>query len=187
LVPAEEGISYGQPVGADGLAKIDDIEPDRYLVHVFPSQPGLYVSSLELNYRDISNEYVDLSAYSLARVTAVLRSGTGVISGTMTARAGMVILAPQSPSPDGLNVQHQIVRNDGTFEFHNVPPGDYVLYAAEESNLQLWFQPAFLDALKDLATPVHVDENENQQVPPLYGIERSILRARAMSVGFYFQ
>ncbi len=187
LVPFDEGISYGQPVGADGVIKIDGVEPNRYLFQVFPGEPGLYVSSLELNHQDVSNEYVDLSAGSISQVTAVLRAGTGVIRGTVTDGAEMVILAPESPWPDGSNIEHQTVRNGGTFEFRNVPPGDYFLYAARQSNSRLWLQPSFLNALKDFATPVHVNENEIRYLPSPRIIERSILRARAMSVGFYFE
>jgi hypothetical protein len=63
----------------------------------------------------------------------------------------------------------------------------YARAAAAMTNGQLWFQPSFLDALKDLGTPVHVNENEDQRVQALQGIERSILRARAEAVGFYFE
>lgn len=187
LVPLDEGISYGEPAGADGFVKIDGVEPNRYLIQVFPSAPGLYVSSLELNHHDISNQYVDLSAYSLVQVTAILRSGAGVISGTVNDGIGMVVLSPKSPSPDGSNVHEDVVRSGHRFEFRNVPPGDYLLYGAQETNRQLWFQASFLAALKDLGAPVHLDENGNQHVQSVQGIEQSVLRARARVAGFYFE
>ncbi|HSU59825.1 MAG TPA: carboxypeptidase-like regulatory domain-containing protein [Bryobacteraceae bacterium] len=187
LVPADEGTSYAQPVGPDGVIRMAGIEPNRYLLQAFPSQPGSYVWSLELNHHDVLNKYVDLSQYPVAQVSVILRSGTGIISGRAGQSVGMVVLSPQSPSPDGSNIQHQIVQNDGAFVFRNVPPGDYFLYAAEESNLKLWSQPAFLDALNDVATCVHLDENGNQHVQLLEGIRRSVLRVRAMEAGFYFE
>ncbi len=186
LVPPGDGVSYADSVRSNGIAKIEPVNPDRYLFQVFPNQLGWYVSSVECNGEDVLNKYVEVTPYSNLQVTVMLRSDPGAITG-VARDADFVVLAPETPSPDGSDIRHQAVQSDGSFEFRNLPPGEYFLYAAKGVGSQLWLQPGFLRSLNDLATELHIRANETASIPSVPPIERSVLRARAMSAGFYLE
>jgi large repetitive protein len=188
-VPLDDGSRNafgGAAVAADGTFKLTNLEPAPYVIIVQPAQQGLYVSSLTLNQRDILNQPVDLSDSPGGQLAAVLSTGTGQIAGTVSEAPSMVVVVPQQLAPDASNVRVvNTQENNSTFSAQNLPPGDYLLYAAERANRGVWLNPLFLQAIQNLGVPVHLDESGNQSVE-LNRTAEPLLRDQALRLGLNF-
>lgn len=186
-VPMDRGSSVSASLPACGPFALNGLGSSEYLFVVQSGQAGVYVSSLTLNGRDILNQFVDVSDASAGELAAVLHSGTGEIKGNLADNASsMVVLVPKALAPDGSNVHIAYPANDGTFDFRNNPPGNYLVYATERTNAAMWMKPAFLQAVEALGTAVHVDENGSAQVK-VQQTDQNSLRDQALRAGLNFQ
>jgi hypothetical protein len=168
----------------DGSFLLRDLEPARYLITVQPSPTGLYVSSLTLNQRDILNQAVDFSNIPGGKIEAVIRSGTGIITGTVPESPAIVIAVPKSVAPDGSNVRVAHAQSHA-FGLPNLPPGDYLLYATDSWDSTPWLVPSFLEAVQNLGQAVHLDEGATQQVQ-VAQTPKNLLQDQAQRVGLNF-
>jgi hypothetical protein len=62
---------------------------------------------------------------------------------------------------------------DGAFDFRNVPPGNYKIFAFEHVNQDSWLDDSFLHLYESQGTPVRVEQSgrvtlELQPLPPWF-------------------
>lgn len=112
-----------------------------------------------------------------------MKYGTGHISGNVEDAGCRISAVPDELAPDGSNVQTTEAEEDGSFDVPNLPPGDYHVYAAEQTETWLWNQPAFLRSIEDLGMAVHLDESGAQTIR-LSCLATGVLKPRAMAAGF---
>jgi hypothetical protein len=131
----------GAPTGTtepDGTFKIPDIFPGRYRVEVKPLPDNGYVHTVELNGAASSGLELDFSRGAQgSRVKITLARDAAQLSGTVLDKDGqpigaspaIVILTADrdhvAPSLDG------IVKEGGRFNFKNIRPGKYWLFAID--------------------------------------------------------
>jgi hypothetical protein len=118
----------GQPDSSGGVI-IGHVLPGRYRIVPTPGlPPGYYPAAVMVGGRDVLGQQVELSSATSA-ITVVYRSNPGSIRGMVEQGEGATILL----WPDGPTVP-SIVRSvqagaRGSFEFPNVPPGNYLVVA----------------------------------------------------------
>ena len=153
----------------DGSHTIN-VDPGSYLIRVNGLPPGDYISSLQLNQTDALNKAVDLSQGGASQLEVVLRKGLAELDGSVMSsddsvpRPAMVILVPQSLSPDGQNILRRSTGPNATFSFRDVPPGQYTAFAVEQYNYNAWLDPNFIASLQGRGVSVDLAENDRKRI-----------------------
>lgn len=152
-------------VQSDGSIQTTPLDPGPYMMQAIVAPPTLYVKSILLNQQDVTAKAIDLSEAG-GTIEIVLGSGMATISGnTSDASSGTaVILVPNPVAPDGSNVLFANTGTAGAFQFPNLRPGDYKVFATAIRDYGTWQNPDFLGRLDAEGTSVSVGENQQQQV-----------------------
>jgi hypothetical protein len=155
-------------VSTDGSFVMTNLDPEPSLFRVAVSTAGFYVKSVLLNQQDAKDRAIDLTDSGHAKLEIVLRQGAGEIDASLSEDAAGasigIVVVPHQVAPDGSNIVLKYARADGTFAAPNLAPGEYFLYAVAGLQSGLWQTPEFLEAMRNLGTPVTVAENQRQQV-----------------------
>jgi hypothetical protein len=173
---SESGVQLagGPPLGADGRFSMEapagrsSIRIDR-----LPEQWAVKAITLDGGGGDITDGAVDFGT-GRRRVTIVLTDNFSAVSGTVVDErnrpapsASVVIFADDPsrwPAPTRF-VRKAPVAISGQFRVEPMPPGDYLMVAAELLPLVGWDDPEVLERLVPLATRIRLDEGQSRVVP----------------------
>jgi hypothetical protein len=136
--------------------------PGHFTVVRFQSLPdGYFVREVKLGGLEISPD--DFEIQSSTQLEVVLSNKAGKIAGSVLDAAGKpvpgstVTLIPS----EGNGRPAKLAADDGgAFQFTNLRPGRYSLFAWEEVDDDLWQDPDFRKKCEDRATEVTVGERE---------------------------
>lgn len=171
-------------VAADGSFAIDDVAPGEYTMRVAGAPTGTYVKAILYNRQDITLTGVDLTQGGGGEIDVVLRTGTGEVDGAIsdaTARATMMILAPETVGQDGSGVLLANLQANGNFVVRNAPPGRYYAFAVESWS-PVWQNADFLRQMQNQGATVDLAENGHVQVElPVITAEQA--QAAALPLG----
>ena len=187
------GITVGSAPIADGTFKIPasttapGVPTGDYRVYVAPVHIGrtipgnptspvptqlqnVYVKSIRLGDRDLLNDTLHIEREVQDKLEIVIGTNPGSIEGrVMTNRqqpAGMVWVALLPANKTRFKVDHRFMSTnpDGRFQFENVPPGDYQVYAWEDIEKLTWQEPRLMRAYESQGTPLHIDEGRKATI-----------------------
>ena len=172
LQPAETGgVVYGpfptQQVKPDGSFQMDDVGADRYTISLNGLPEGFYVKSVRSANLDVLAGGLEVAGGSPAPLDVVLSPNAGQVTGTVldpkTQKAAammMVVLVPQEKERRNREAFYQTATSDlsGQFTFKSVVPGEYRVFAWEESEYGAWMDPDFMKPLEGLGEAVSVSE-----------------------------
>lgn len=184
--PLENGAAMSASVTdvqADGSLQTTPLDPGPYLLQAVVTPPTLYVKAILLNQQDVTDKATDISD-AAGNIEIVLATGSASISGTTTdgVAGTAVVLVPDPVAPDGSNVQFANTAANGSFQFQNLRPGDYKVFATALRDYGTWQNPEFLSHIDSQGTTVTVAENQQQQVQlPLVAPE--IVQSAAAQIG----
>lgn len=170
-------------VQPDGSVQTSPLDPGSYLVQAIVTPASLYVQSISLNQQDVTDKAVDITEAG-GSIEIVFGSDPATIAGTTSdgAAGTAVILVPNTVAPDGSNVQFTNTSSDGSFQFRNLRPGDYKVFATAVRDYGTWQNPDFLSRLQQQGTSVSVGPNQQQQVQvPL--IDPELVQEAAGQIG----
>jgi uncharacterized protein (DUF2141 family) len=133
------------------------------IVNVRSIPDGYFVREFNLNGQEISPD--DFEIQSSADLEMVLSSTAAKIAGSVADADGKPI--PDSkvtliPTEGKSRSAKQSVADDGSFQFTNLRPGKYKLFAWEEVDDDLWQDPEFRKNYESLATEITVAPSETQ-------------------------
>jgi hypothetical protein len=171
--PIGSSVSVPRPVrpaeGADGSHfAFADVMPGRYAIRG-SSPSGWMMKAVYVDGRDVTDQPIEVRTDSvtglnviftdrISRVTGAVRKGQG------PAAAGITVIAFPSDERLWLPQSRQIVtaRTDqsGSYRLDAIPPGEYLVIAVDDVEQGEWFDPAFLEQVRDKATRVSVGEGE---------------------------
>ena len=116
--------------------------------------------------RDLVDSPIDLEGRNIDGVTIVLSKTLPHLRGTLTDGKGQpldgtVLLFPADS--DRWAEESRLIRparpdDTGTFEFPDVIPGEYLVAAVEYVRTGEWADPAYLEALREKATRLRIEE-----------------------------
>ena len=155
------GRNFNGPV-KDGKFTITGVVPDKYQVMLRAVQQGLYLKSMQYGSQDVSEGLLDLRNDS-AILTLVLGTDVGQLSGTVQTENGdpainiQVTVAPVDRLANRRDLL-KIVTTDttGHFQINSLAPGDYKVYAWEDSDIPMLASPDFRKEFSSRAAPVTV-------------------------------
>jgi hypothetical protein len=173
LSPIEggSGAASGR-IEPNGAFKLEGLLPQRYRVNVIASLPQSYVKSFKVGNEEVLEKGLDLTL-AQPNVTAeiVLSTGAATIEGLVKAGeepAGqrVVNLVPDPPRPElALRAKTAMSRPDGRYSVSGVAPGNYRLYAWEETpGGTVYDDPDFLKLYESQSVKISVSENDRQRV-----------------------
>jgi hypothetical protein len=135
-------------------------------VSISPIPQGWALRSIQFEGRDLVDSPIDLEGRKIDGVTIVLSKTLPHLRGALTdgrgqPAEGTVLLFPADP--ERWAEESRLIRparpdDAGTFEFADVLPGDYLVAALAYVRTGDWADPAYLEALREKATPVRVEE-----------------------------
>jgi hypothetical protein len=155
-------MGLGNRKTADGIA-IDHVLPGRYHIVTTPGVPaGYYPASITVGGRDVTGQDVDLSA-GMPPIRILLKPNAGHVRGTVSRGAGATVLL----WPEGSAIPFMVLSSDadehGSFQFANVPPGNYSVVAFDNIPLEGGAASTVLGAIA-AGTRVEVQEGGAQTV-----------------------
>lgn len=175
LVNETGGGSAIGTVSADGRFSAAGLLPDRYRVTVtVPGAPGpsgavWYVKSAAIGGRDAVDAAVDLASVGdLNSAVVTMTDRVTEISGVIQDSAGrpatefFIIAFPADRAHWGWNsrrIQQARPARDGRFTFRNLPPGEYLIGAVTDVELNEWFENAFLETLYGVSVKLTLSPN----------------------------
>ncbi|HSU58845.1 MAG TPA: carboxypeptidase regulatory-like domain-containing protein, partial [Bryobacteraceae bacterium] len=181
LQPTDEGVfGWGSAYAkADGSFSLEDLNPQKYNLRLFPTLEGTYIKSVQLGQQEMLGKELDFSQGVSGELLIALSYGVAEAGGTVQipqqegssdpsqakpATAASIVLVPEELRPDGSGFEYGNTTQTGTFSIKNVPPGRYRAYAFEEVKRDQMDNPDFLKQLESKGVEVDLKENGNQQV-----------------------
>jgi len=160
-------------VQPDGTFTVQGLIDGDYIVTVnFPDalQDAFLKSVSAPNLEAVGNRIrVSSIAGAPSAMEVRLATNGGRLSGSTIAASGeklsnvTVLLAPLDAERRDL-FRSDITDSTGNYRFDRLPPGDYKLYAWEDVEPDIWFNPSFAARLQDAGEPVRITENGRQTV-----------------------
>jgi hypothetical protein len=173
LRPVEdaESFSYTTMVKENGTFRIEGVMPDRYSVAVNDLPEGAYLKSVRFGNHEAPDKSVDLSqAQGSGSIELVLSPNAGTVEGLVTddgkpAPGSSVLLVPDPPQPEEPHRwKWANTDQNGRFSIKGVDPGEYKLYASNESLSGANEDPEALMPFEEKAVKVTVAEKGRERV-----------------------
>jgi hypothetical protein len=174
LTPAE--FIPGMPGGganarvSQGAFKIAAVTPDNYYVSFGGLPEGSYVKSVRMNNQEVIEKGIDLtSARGAVMLDVTLSTKGGSVEGTVVDDGKpapgsylMLLADPIRPGQPYLN-RSSTSDQDGKFTIKSLAPGDYKLYAFEESQPEIAQDLAQIKPFESKAVKVKVSESSTER------------------------
>lgn len=162
----------------NGTFQIGNLLPGPHYVRVTggglqgQGQAQWTLKAITVGGQDVTDGVVELKpGQNVDSVTVILTDRTTQISGTVRdgSNAGMPAISVIAYSTDAAHWRPQSrriqsVRTDasGAYRIRNLPPGDYLLVAADDVEQGEWFDPAYLESVRARGTRIVINEGDNK-------------------------
>jgi Carboxypeptidase regulatory-like domain len=140
LVLADTGGTVSTAVRPGGVFSFPSIAGGKYRIAIHGTD-GYFASETYVQGAAYSKGVVDLLEGETVTIRMVASNETGdiggfVMSGERTLEGAMVVLAPAAETDDWSAYRSFQTDSDGSYDFSNVPGGDYLLFAVEDTALE---------------------------------------------------
>jgi hypothetical protein len=173
--PGARGFSIETRVAADGTFAIEGPAGQAALRTSRPSgahlpSPAIAIKTIRMNGADVTDTPLDLAPGARARIEIVVASRAAAIAGTVRderqqpAAYALVVMFPN----DRLRMRaSRLIRaafadRDGRYEIEALAPADYRVVTLPSLPREAWKDPAVLERLWPVATPVRLGEGERR-------------------------
>jgi hypothetical protein len=170
LVGEEFGGAVSTAVRPGGGFSFPSVREGKYRIAIRGTD-GYFASEIHVDGAAYSKGVMDLVEGDTATVRLVASDDTGRASGFVTigdrAVAGVLaVLAPVAETNDWLAYRGFQTDSDGSYDFTDVPSGDYLLFAVEDTGLE-YTNPAVVRPYLQSAKRVHVAAHEatSERIP----------------------
>jgi hypothetical protein len=151
--------SVGIPVEPDGTFRLAGIAGTQFRPHLYGSA-AQFIAQMSAEGAPLKDGVVDLTVNTAVNLKIVASDETGRIKGfamdgDKPAPAVMVVLAPPAESHDPTNYRGFQTESDGSFEYLNIPAGDYLIFAVDRLDLE-YTNPDVIRPYLSSATSIHL-------------------------------
>ena len=129
-----------------------------------PALRNLYVKSIRMGDLDVLNDRLHLESLPREPMVIVIGSNPGTLQGRVMndrqqpAAGATVVLIHDDGLRYRVNEKTMLSDPSGQFEFQNVAPGNYKVFAWERVETGAWQDPDFMRPFESRGVPVRVDE-----------------------------
>lgn len=151
--------SYGAAVSADGRFEFPNFNNARYRPTIYGSA-GLVIEQISVDGAPLKDGVIDLTGSAAVHIKILASDETGRVKGLakrgdQPAPAVLIVLAPQTASANPSDYLGYQTESDGSFDYVNVPAGDYLLIAIDRLDLE-YTNPEVLRPYLPAATRIQV-------------------------------
>jgi protocatechuate 3,4-dioxygenase beta subunit len=155
----------------NGTFSIGNVFPGRHYVRV-TTQGNWTLKSVQMGASDVTDQAVEVHAgQDVDNVTVVLTDRATDLSGTVRDGVGnpvsgatVIVFSadPQYWRAQSRRIQAVRTGATGAYRMHGLPPGDYQVVAVDDVENGEWYDPTYLDGIKDRARSISIDEGEKK-------------------------
>jgi protocatechuate 3,4-dioxygenase beta subunit len=183
-LPFGGGGRGGGPLGGGGRSEkngtftVPNLLPGLHYIRVSgggvqgAGQASWTVKSVTVGGQDVSDAPLEIKpGQNIDNVSVVLTDRTTDLSGTVrnaknegvSALTVIVFSAePQYWRPQSRRINAARTDQSGTYRVRNLPPGDYLMVAVDDVEQGEWFDPAYLEKVRQDATRISISEGEKK-------------------------
>jgi hypothetical protein len=169
--PSTSGVVISSGTGAnataDGRFTITGVSPGRYRLNAFvPSgRPTWTVRSATLGGQDALDAFIDVRQ-PMADGAVVFTDQLADLTGNAAPDSTLVLFAsnPALVYPQSRRMTSTRASGDGSYQFKNLPPGEYYLAVADVDEVGQLMDPAYLQTLIPSATRITIAEGEKKTI-----------------------
>jgi hypothetical protein len=163
--------TMGSGIKEDGKFTIPNLIPMRYRMRLQNIPTGYFLKAIRQGNQDVHLTGIDTTV--AGDLTVLLAPGPGSIEGLVRDSKDQpqaqvsVVLVPKEPWPgvaDSIRVATSGA--DGKYQFTQLTPGDYELYALEDAETGSWFDPEFRAMYRNQAKTVRVEKASTASIDP---------------------
>ncbi len=174
-LPLDIAIALGRParpgeVAENGSFVVHGLMPGRYSIRA-AGPSGWILKAVYLNGREITDEPIEIKTESLSDLNLIFTDKVSSISGVVRdgrsagVEATTVVAFPPDPAlwiPQSRRIQ--IARTDaaGAYRLAPLPAGEYLIVATDDVEQGEWFDPEFLEGMREKAMKVRVGEGDQR-------------------------
>ncbi len=131
--------TFGAAVSPDGSFQFRAVEPGKYRL-VMASRTG-YIKRVLADGQEARDKTVEVSGDLGPHLNVLAGNDAGRLKGYVYSQGkvlpgALVVLAPENESGSLLDYHAFQTDSDGSFDFQNVPPGEYLLFASSQIELE---------------------------------------------------
>lgn len=174
----------GGPLGGGGRSEkngtftVPNLLPGPHYIRVSgggvqgAGQASWTVKSVTVAGQDVSDAAIDIKpGQNIDNVSVVLTDRTTELSGTVRngrneGVAGLTVVVFSAEAqywrPQSRRINAARTDQSGTYRVRNLPPGDYLMVAVDDVEQGEWFDPAYLEKVRQDATRVSISEGEKK-------------------------
>jgi len=162
--------AYAEFKNSAELSIPDVIEGD-YRLQITDIPGGSYVKSARFGGADALNEILHVDSRTTDRLSIVLGSDGGSLAGLVMDRSknavanGTIALIPVNalqPRPD--LYKKTSADESGRFQLREIAPGDYIVFAWDDVEESVWWDPEFVRRNEPLGKRIHISPNGRETV-----------------------
>lgn len=157
----EVGNGTGAEVNADGSFVLK-ITPGMYQIYAF-CDASAYVKSMRFGDQEVNGGKIDLTQQSSGALNIVCGTDPGQIQGSVQNENGepaaqmTISLVPQGEHEGRQDLIYQLVSDEnGKFEYRDVAPGDYKVFAFESNDQEMLLSAEFQKAFESRGAAVSI-------------------------------
>jgi hypothetical protein len=157
-------------VGDNGQFIIGDVMPGTYMLRANGPR-GWMMKAVYVDGREVTDLPLDVKSENIGGINVIFTDKIGSVTGAVRDGRGTgigninVIAFPADPKLWVAQSRHIITaRTDaaGSYRLSAVPAGDYLIAAVEDVEQGEWFDPEFLEQIKNEATRLRMGEGEQK-------------------------
>ena len=154
----------------NGQFTISDVMPGTYMLRAAGPR-GWTMKSVYVEGRDVTDMPLEVKSESLHGINVIFTDKISSLGGVVRDARGngignVSVIAFPSDSrlwmPQSRHIITARTDSSGSYRMSAVPPGDYLAVAVDDVEQGEWFDPEFLDQIKDDAIKVKVGEGEQK-------------------------
>jgi hypothetical protein len=159
--------SVSATIGEGGKFTAENLSALRYRLKLANVPAGFFLKAIRLGSLEVQETGIDLSTGIAAgsELGLIFSAGAGSIEGTVKDSKDQpspkttVVLVPRNLWAGYADAIKTVSSSaDGSFQFAQLAPGEYELYAFEDAETGSWFDPDFRAANRDQAGTVRVEK-----------------------------
>jgi hypothetical protein len=153
-----------------GQFTISDVMPGLYVLRANGPR-GWTMKSVYVDGRDVTDMPLEVKADNIGGINVIFTDKISSVTGAVRDARGngvgnvSIIAFPSDPRlwmPQSRHILTARTDAAGTYRLSAVPPGDYLVVAVDDVEPGEWFDPEFLDQIKNDAANVKVGEGEQK-------------------------
>lgn len=174
MTQAVDDLTASPPVSSrierDGAFTIDGVSPGSHWLRWQGGARGWALKSITVAGRDVTDSPIEIkSGQKLTGVAIVLTDQLSEVSGTVTDASGtpiaeLTVLAFPSDAelwrPQSRHIMTARPDQNGRYQIRGLPPGEYYLATIDPVEQGEWFEPAFLEQYRAMATRVTIGDGD---------------------------